>query len=248
MLCSILFLAEQQAGAANTSLFLSDNSAAEILSLTKETEGSVGKYLEEMLESQKDFKQKKIITAGGLANQWHNQDELLLIPVLENKADRPVITAYGLEAQFQYRGRVSVQEAMQSFLCQSMLERFTWETGRGQAVELTDLKVTRKIAELEGKPQITVKISGKGKILTEGGRQPQEKLQLSQSVEKELQSALTRTAEHFKQEYHADLTNSFLSLGGQNRKLYQQYRDAPETYAEELSHVFEVDITILEWE
>lgn len=69
----------QQKIARNTSLFLTDGKAAEILVLTKETEGSVGKYLEEMLDSQKDFKTDKIATVGDFMNQWHNQDELLLL-------------------------------------------------------------------------------------------------------------------------------------------------------------------------
>ena len=60
---SLLLAWEQrEASARNTSLLLGSSSASEVLSLTSETEGSMGKYLEEMLESQKDFKQNKIIT------------------------------------------------------------------------------------------------------------------------------------------------------------------------------------------
>ena len=92
----ILLAWEQQENAArNISLFLGKGSAAEILSLTQETEGSMGKYLEEMLDSQKDFRQNKIVAIGNLMNQWHNQDELLLIPVLTKQGNRPAITGYG---------------------------------------------------------------------------------------------------------------------------------------------------------
>ena len=44
--------------ARNTYLFLSKE-PEKILSLTEKTNGSVGKYLEEMIDSQEDFKEKK---------------------------------------------------------------------------------------------------------------------------------------------------------------------------------------------
>ena len=50
---SLLMAWEQrEASARNTSLLIGSKSAAEILSLTEETEGSMGTYLEEMLERQ----------------------------------------------------------------------------------------------------------------------------------------------------------------------------------------------------
>ena len=131
---------QREASARNTSLLIGSGSAAEILSLTEETEGSMGTYLEEMLESQKDFKQNKIATVGNLMNQWHNQDELLLIPVLTEQGKRPVITGYGAVSNFNYQGILTVEDAMKSFLCQNLLKKFTCEPAKNLVVEISDIR------------------------------------------------------------------------------------------------------------
>ena len=139
---------EQQENAArNISLFLGKGSAAEILSLTQETEGSMGKYLEEMLDSQKDFRQNKIVAIGNLMNQWHNQDELLLIPVLTKQGNRPAITGYGAVLNFEYKGILSVEESMEIFLCQNLLEKFTYEGAENDVVEISELQVTSSVED-----------------------------------------------------------------------------------------------------
>ena len=42
-------------------------------------------------------------------NQWHNQDELLLIPVLTEQGNRPAVTGYGAVLNFEYCGILLLQ-------------------------------------------------------------------------------------------------------------------------------------------
>ena len=236
---------QREASARNTSLLIGSSSAAEILSLTAETEGSMGTYLEEMLESQKDFKQNKIATVGNLMNQWHNQNELLLIPVLTEQGNRPVITAYGAVSNFHYEGTISVEEAMEACLSQNLLNKFTCEISRNAVMEISDIRVHKTI-ELEGEtPVVTVSVSGRGRI--KGGQinSVSEQYQLERKTEKQLTAELTETAERLRQEYGIDMTNSYISLGSQNRELYKMYRDFPDTYNRQVRQVFQVDISLL---
>lgn len=238
---------EKQVVARNTSLFLAEEKAAGILSLTEETEGSVGKYLEEMLESQKDFKSEKIATIGDLMNQWHNQNELLLIPVLTEQGERPAITKYGMVSNFQYVGDISVEEAMQVFLSQNMLERFECECEDGTTIEITDLQVKKQITKEEGVPVVTVAISGKGKILQQG-KEIREQYQQEQQIEEQLVFELTKTAGKLQEKFGIDITNSYVALGGHSRELYEEYRNMPQTYGKTVQQVFQADIKILNLE
>ena len=227
---------QREASARNTSLLIGSGSAAEILSLTEETEGSMGTYLEEMLESQKDFKQNKIATVGNLMNQWHNQDELLLIPVLTEQGNRPVITGYGAVSNFNYQGILTVEDAMKSFLCQNLLKKFS------------DIRAKKTIM-LEGTlPVVTVRITGKGRLKTGQVSSVSEQYQLEKKIEKQLTADLAETAERLQQEYGIDVTNSFISLGSKNRSLYRMYRNYPDAYNQEAQHVFQVEIAMLNWE
>lgn len=239
---------QREASARNTSLLIGSGSAAEILSLTEETEGSMGTYLEEMLESQKDFKQNKIATVGNLMNQWHNQDELLLIPVLTGEGNRPAITGYAAVSNFNYQGILSVEDAMKSFLCQNLLEKFTCEPSRNLAVEISNIRA-KKTVTMEGNlPLVTVRITGKGRLKTGRISSVSEQYQLEKKIEKQLTADLAETAGRLQQEYGIDLTNSYISLGGQNRSLYLIYRDYPDAYNQEARQAFQVEIDMLNWE
>lgn len=239
---------QREASARNTSLFVGSKSAAEILTLTSETEGSIGKYLEEMLESQKDFKQDKIVTVGNLMNQWHNQDELLLIPVLTEKGDRPVITGYAVVSNFAYRGMISVEDAMRVFLSQNLLEKFTCESEKNLVVEISDIKVSKNIEQEGDTPVVTVSITGNGRLKTGQTNSVSEQYQLEQKIEKQLTADLLETAKRMNQEYEVDMTNSYISLGGHNRELYKRYKDFPNTFNRDAQQVFQVDIRLMNWE
>ena len=239
---------QREASARNTSLFVGDGSAAEILSLTEETEGSMGTYLEEMLESQKDFKQNKIATVGNLMNQWHNQNELLLIPVLEEKGNRPVVNGYAAVSNFHYRGMLDVEEAMEAFLSQGLLQKFICEPSRDLVVEISDIRV-KKSMEQEGElPVVTVSITGKGRLKSGQVNSVSQRLRLEKKIEQQLAADLAGTGERLQQEFGIDMTNSYISLGGLNRKLYQIYRNVPDAYNREVQQVFQVAISMMNWE
>lgn len=236
---------ERPGMARNTSLFLTEKKAAEIYTLTEETEGSVGKYLEEMLESQKDFKADKIATIGDLMNQWHNQNELLLVPVLSEQGERPAITKYGVISNFQYVGDISVEEAMQIFLSRNMLERFQYEISDGTIAEITDISVQKQITDTDGKPVVTVSVSGKAKILQPVKTDRRQQYQIEQKIAEQLEFELTETAGKLQKEKGIDMTNSYIALGGYNRNLYKEYQNLPQTYGKEVQQVFQVEIKIL---
>lgn len=245
---SLLLAWEQhESGARNISLFIGSDSAAEVLSLTEETEGSMGTYLEEMLESQKDFKQKKIATVGSLINQWHNHNELLLIPVLSEKGNRPAVSGYAAIQNFEYCGIISVEEAMQIFLCQNLLKTFICEPDENEAAEISNIRVSTSVENTGDMPLITVSIAGQGKMKTGQAASVGQQYQIEQRMEKRLTADLQQTAKKLQEEYGIDITNSYISLGGLNRELYQEYRNMPGEYNRNVQQVFEVDIEILNW-
>ncbi len=208
----------------------------------------MGKYLEAMLDSQKDFRQNKIAAIGNLMNQWHNQNELLLIPVLTEQGERPVITGYGAVLNFEYCGTLSVKEAMQAFLCQNLLQKFTYEVGASQVAEISDIRVTSSVEETKDGPVVTVSVAAKGRMKTGQISSGAQQLQMEQKIERQIAADLQKTAKKLRQDYGIDITNSFVSLGGQNRKLYWKYKDIPGIYNQKARHVFQVDIDLLNWD
>ena len=60
-------------------------------------------------------------------------------------------------------------------------------------------------------------------------------------------AGLQKCAAKLREEYGIDMTNSYISLGGLNRGLYQVYKHLPDEYSQNVRQVFEVDIEILNW-
>lgn len=238
------WLEKEEVVARNTSLFAAEDQAAEMLNLTEETGGSVGKYLEQMLKTQKDFKESKIVTIGDLMNQWHNRNEILLIPVLADHGGLPSITEYAVIDAFSYKGNVSVEEAMQSFLCQGQLESFLYTLESGEVVEIQDMK-TETAFTIEGENTVvTVEMTGKGKVKKVGEEASLEG-QIRKRLNRQLEHDLIQTAAEWQKEPGVDITNSFIKLGGYDRELYQKYCQDYEGYLEQLVIDFQVDLKIV---
>ena len=238
------FWEQEEIVARNTYLFLAEESA-KMLSLTEKTDGSVGKYLEQMTESQEDFKEEKIMTLGKLMNQWHNQNEVLLLPVLTNNGGIPSITEYAVVDAFVYKGRISVEDAMKVFLTQGQLQQFLYHLKSGELVEIENIKSQRKISS--EKNQIVIEVSIQGDLRPKFKEESfgMNKEQLVQRVERELENSLEKTAEELQKNSEFDISNSFIMLGGQNRALYEKYQQDQQGYESQLVYQYFVDLNIL---
>lgn len=251
----LAFLEQEELLARNISLFATSGKAADILALTEETSGTMGKYLEQMVDAQKDFKENKVVTLGDLMNQWHNRNEVLLIPVLADNGNVPAITEYAVLAAFAYKGNISVEDSMKSFLCQNLLERFLYQLEDGTVFQLTDLRAAVRISS--GNPGtavqnggedpivITIALTGdaqvqkaaKGDILTRG--------KLKKELDRQLEESMALTADRMKETPGMDIANSYIRLGGYARELYEQYQQDYEGYGEHIAYRFSVDMDVV---
>lgn len=239
------WLEREEVVAPNTCLFFAKEQASEILTLTEETSGSVGKYLEQMVETQEDFKENKVMTIGKLMNQWHNQNELLLIPVLINNGGVPSITEYAIMDAFVYKGNISVEKAMKAFLCQNLLSHFLYRLNSGEVLEIRNIKASMEIGPEEDGALVTIGLTGDAQVKMEGEGQAMTRGQLKKKLNRQLTESLTKTAEELLEEPGMDLSNSFIRLGGYHRELYKKYNQDYSNYLECLSLRFQVDMNMI---
>ena len=115
-------------------------------------------------------------------------------------------------------------------------------------MEISGIKVKKSIAQEGETPVATVQITGKGRLKSGQLNSVSEQRQLEKKIEKQLTADLAETAEGMRKELGVDMANSYISLGGKNRALYRLYQGVPELYNRKVRQVFEVDITILNWE
>lgn len=252
----LAWLEQEELLARNTSLFAASGKAADILELTEETSGTIGKYLEQMVDTQKDFKENKVVTVGDLMNQWHDQNEVLLIPVLSDNGAVPAITEYAVLAGFVYKGTISVEDSMRAFLCQNLLERFLYQPEGGTVFQLTDLRAEIKISGGQetaadkaqsngGQIVITIKLTGDAQIQKEAKDVVLTKAKLKKQLDQQLEESMALAADRLKEDPGMDIANSYILLGGYARKLYNEYRQDYAGYGGRLSYRFSADMEIV---
>lgn len=166
---------------------------------------------------------------------------------MTEQGQRPAVTKYGIISNFKYMGDISVEEAMQSFLSQNKLEQFLFECSDGTVVEITDIHAEKKIVKAEGIPVVTVSIRGNGRIRQMKKQSSNQQHRLEQQIEEQLVFDMTKTAGRIQEEFGADITNSYIALGGHSQELYEEYRNMPQTYGKAVQQVFQAEIKILDW-
>lgn len=237
------WLEHENVVARNTYLFVARDQASEILTLTQETNGSVGKYLEQMTNTQEDFKENKVVTIGDLMNQWHNQNELLLIPTLTNNGEVPSITEYAVLDAFTYKGEITVEDAMKSFLAQNKVAHFLYQLSDSTVVEIQNIHREVAITNQAGRPVVKVSLTGDAR--RKKGGEEISRGKLTKLLNRQLEESLAGTAAELLMEPGMDISNSFLKLGGQDRDLYRRYAQDYQGYLEELGIVISVDMNFV---
>lgn len=240
----LAFLEQEELLARNINLFTVSGKAADILKLTEETSGTMGKYLEQMIDAQKDFKENKVVTLGDLMNQWHNRNETLLIPVLADNGNVPAITEYAVLTAFAYKGRISVEDSMKSFLCRNLLERFLYQTEDGTVFQLTDLRAAIKIRG-EDPIVVAIALTGDAQVQKTAGDSVLTKGRLKKELDRQLEEAMVLAADQMKEMPGMDIANSYILLGGYARELYNQYQQDYEGYGERVTYRFSADMDII---
>ena len=112
---------------------------------------------------------------------------------------------------------------MQIFLCQNLIETFLCELNQEEAAEILNIRVSVSVADDRDDPTVLVSVAGQGKLKAGQANSMGQEYQIEQRMEKRLMTNLQETAQKLQQEYGIDITNSYVSLGGYNRKLYQKY-------------------------
>ena len=87
----IAFFEEKNDVAWNTYVILMEKDMKQLFSDEADLSGSLGIYLEDMLEGWADLKTRSLTTMGDFMSQYYNETGTLYLPVIEMKEKKPVL-------------------------------------------------------------------------------------------------------------------------------------------------------------
>lgn len=221
-----------------------------------QTEGELdvllGNYLEELLENTSGIDQKAYPTLGMLYEERANHLETLYIPfvdiegeqpgAVEDDTEKPQITAYEVWKRGRAAGLVDTDTARAAFFTQNFADDYTLQLAPELYVKVDAascrVKETEKIGVGGLTEQIvTVTVTGEGEILS-GTVSASEKEQL---LNTRMEDYLNAIATHAL-EKEIDITNSYRSLGADNRTWYFKYQNTPAAYEKDIKIQYLVKI------
>lgn len=214
----------QELMARNTYLFVTELPMEELFSLDENLEKSFGTYLEEILESDEDYKNKQIMTLGKLYDERSNRQETLFIPVLGEQNQAPaIIYSYVLKGGEALK-KVPVETAMNGMFIQGKLYGMDFKDEKGREWRISRINPRYRFEGEVENPSLKIEISCQAVLENNRISDWREEEQIENSLAVELSRHFTQAAENGLQEGF-DITNSYKKLGKYYRKAYRYYRE-----------------------
>lgn len=233
------FFQEEQDAAWNTYVMVTKEPLKDIFSEDLKLPESLGIYLEDLLEEWEDVRQGAQVTVGTLMSQYYSRNETLCVPVLEisDAEEKPQIGGFWVLFGLQPMGELSLREGEQLMLLQNNLKRYAFTMQNGTRFLLEQVQTEREITAAVDEagnqyPVLTVTVRGNSTVsaLSWDADQEDQRQQGKQELADRLLTFLTTQ----QKEAGMDLANSFLLLAGQERSLWEQYREEPAQYLSDL--------------
>ena len=237
------FVKEQEVFARNTLLFTSESEAANILELEGELDLPVGTWLEEMAAGNTELKDPAIVTLGSLLNEYENRMENLYIPVLEAAEDTIRIDQYYVISAYENCGIVSKDAYRHAMLAEGKMKQYDTDLDGGEAIRLKEIRTQKSYQLLDDEIQLQIDLRAEAKLLNGTIANSKEHEEIKKKIEEQLTRELQNEADLLLFEMQVDMANSFYSLGGYERELYQKYKEDIGNYRNDLRLKILTEIT-----
>lgn len=221
----------------NTYVFVTEDCDA-LTATEKNLPLDLGTYLEQMIENGTGIKQNAYPTIGMLYQEQENHLETLFIPYVTVSEGEPVICGYEAWKRGCADGFTDSSIAYASFFTQNKMEEYALQLAPDQFVKIDSAHCNVGIEEMtgsDGKKEvcIQVKVTGDGEV---------KKGTADAGLIRERMEDYLNTKAMDGLAQNIDITDSYKKLGGDNRKLYERFHNAPALYEKEIQIKYTVEM------
>ena len=221
----------------NTYVFVTEDCDA-LTATEKNLPLDLGTYLEQMIENGTGIKQNAYPTIGMLYQEQENHLETLFIPYVTVSEGEPVICGYEAWKRGCADGFTDSSIAYASFFTQNKMEEYALQLAPDQFVKIDSAHCNVGIEEMtgsDGKKEvcIQVKVTGDGEVM---------KGTADTGIIRERMEAYLNAKATDGLAQNIDITDSYKKLGGDNRKLYERFHNAPALYEKEIQIKYTVEM------
>lgn len=209
--------------ARNTCLFVTKIPMEELFLMDENLEKPLGTYLEELLESDQDYKNQQLMTLGNLYDERVNRMETLYFPVLGEKNQKPVIEASYILKNGEPLGEAAVETALDSLMLQGRLRTLAYQDREGREWQFTRMKPSYEFKRAEEGPVVNVVVKCRASLENGQVQDWRQQEKLERQLGAELGNRLNQEADTGLMNGY-DITNSYKRFGRYDKKSYLIYK------------------------
>ncbi len=241
------YFLENENMAWNTCLLFTEEGIEDLFKDGVTGDKSMGFYVEDLLKSQEDKKEKSVFTVKDFMSLYKNQTETMLAPIVSLEGGKLAIKEYCIISRAGDRGTLSSQDSAYVNMLMNKQKTLSLILKKDEYATMQDIRLERKITEdASGNPQQEILVRGNLKLSADWIYDRQEKDQILESASQMVEDKLNELVNFCREESHADVTNSFLALSGYDRKLWKLYRNNPDAYEKKLRTRIKVKLKMLD--
>lgn len=237
------YLEEQNVIARNTLLFVCGEDMSELMGMQEKLKEAVGTYLDSLIASDRQLKDRAAATLGSLFQVQHNNDENLWIPYLTLGEEEIVFSDYYLMQGKQAKGILSRQTGEAALLSEHKLQEYAYVLEDGTALKLSGFQCEYELqTAADQKMTEVIRIRADAKRMDQRMETVEEQKELQQQTQRQLEQWMQSQADQLLTEKDVDISNSFYRLGGYAREVFEEYRSNWRQYRRDLRIRFEWEI------
>lgn len=223
------FIEKNNLFAQNVKVFVADNRASELWQETELGE-PLGEYLEKLYENSDYYVKRQSCSVGELFTHWQNYDEVLLIPLLQQKNKKPEISDYAVMKACAIKKELSEEQANLVFLGNGIKLKSHIVTDSHYVIQIDRI---RQEMIYSGNDEIVIEITLniRGHVINK----KVEEERILQETETAMEDSLNRSFAEFvrtQRESEMDYFRTFLKLSQNNKTLWMKYRNDRKAFSQ----------------
>lgn len=235
------FIEKNDLFAQNVKVFVANNGASELWQDT-ELEESIGKYLEKLYENSDYYVEEQSCSLGEVFTYWHNYDEVLLIPILQQQNKKPGISGYAVMKGCAMKKELSEEEANLVFLGNGIKLKSHIVTDSHYVIQIDRIRQEMVYSGTE-QILITITLNIRGHVIN---KQVEEK-RILRETETAMEESLNASFKEFvtaQRGSSMDYFHTFLKLSQNQKTLWLKYRSDREAFSDHTIIEIKTNVTL----
>lgn len=234
------YIEQDEKFARNVRIFVAQD-PGDIFSMQEQMDTSLGEYLDNLYVDSSYYNKQQGVTLGELLNHWHEQNEVLMMPLLEQGEKQPAINAYAVFRKQQWVELADNRQAQLFYLANGICAPIEIATGDDCVVRIRNV---RRNVEFEGEQSLCARVALhlQGQIISRSVYSQKQAYEKKEEAERLLEKEYQEVLQDWQ---GMDVLHLYREVGIHDRALWKKYKNREEQFLDGVTISIQVDMEVI---